>query len=635
MSEQKGRQGPDNTQPSSEKLVDAGTSTGRLVLRMLGLAWSYRLQTIRLILTQMCLLGFALSGLGLATLGVDVIADGVVEGAPPPRYPMGVDRPETWSKPFEVLIIGLVVLGIASLRFGLDRISHVWRARLVQDIVLELRAKVYDKLQRLSFQFFDANESGSIINRVTADVQAVRMFIDGVLVQVLMIVISLSFFLTFMLNIHVWLTLACLGTTPALWFLAVRFSKVVRPAYRRNRELMDRAVRVISENIQAVNVIKGFSRQAQEVDKFRTANRDVRDQKRWIFWRIATYVPLISFIPQCNLVILLMFGGWIYIHDPEFRIGQLLFFAGLLQQFSAQVGNIAQVANSMQQSLTGAQRVFEVLDAPVQIDNPENPAPLQRARGEVSFENVSYWYPDTTEPAIVDIDLHVEPGQCVAILGATGAGKSTMLHMIPRFHDPTSGRVLIDGVDLRNYEVNDLRRNVGVVFQESFLFSTTVAENIAFGHPDATAEQIERAARIAAAHEFIMEMEHGYDTIVGERGSNLSGGQRQRLAIARAVLLEPPILILDDPTAAIDPQTEHEILLAMDQAMRGRTTFVVAHRLSTLRRANQVIVLDQGRIVERGTHEQLMNRRGHYRRAAGLQLADEESRRLLGIEEAV
>lgn len=601
---------------------------------MLALAWHYRAQTLRLILTQMCLLAMALSGLGLAGVGVDVIVFGEVPNARPPRYPFGLAPPEDWSKLFEIFVIGVGVLGIAAVRFSLDRVSHVWRARLVQDIILELRARVYDKLQRLSFQFFDANESGSIINRVTADVQAVRMFIDGVLVQVLMILISLGFFLTVMMSIHVWLTLACLGTTPLLGYLAMRFAQVVRPAYRRNRELMDRAVRVISENIQAVSVIKGFSRQEQEIEKFRDANEDVRVQKRWIFWRVATYVPLISFIPQCNLVILLLMGGWIYIHEQTLTIGILLVFASLLQQFSTQVANIAQVANSMQQSLTGAQRVFEVLDAPVQIDSPPDPTPLSRARGEVDFQNVTFWYPDTTEPAMANVDLHADAGQCVAILGATGAGKSTLLHMIPRFHDPTSGRLLIDGVDVREYDVNDLRRNVGVVFQESFLFSTTVAENIAFGHPDATPEQIERAARIAAAHEFIMAMEHGYDTIVGERGSNLSGGQRQRLAIARAVLLEPPLLVLDDPTAAIDPQTEHEILLAMDQAMRGRTTFVVAHRLSTLRRANQVIVLDQGRIVEQGTHEELMGRRGHYRRAAGLQIADEESRRLLGIEES-
>jgi len=299
----------------------------------------------------------------------------------------------------------------------------------------------------------------------------------------------------------------------------------------------------------------------------------------------------------------------------------LIVFAGLLEQFSGQVNQVANVVNSVQQSLIGARRVFEILDAPIEVKDHAAAIPRPRLNGEVAFENVSFAY-DGIDPVLREINLEVKPGQCVAILGATGAGKSILMSLIPRFWDPTSGRVLLDGIDARELKLDDLRRNIGLVFQESFLFSNTVASNIAFGHPSATPEQIEKAARIAAAHDFITALPNGYDTILGESGNTLSGGQRQRLAIARAVLLEPPILLLDDPTAAIDSETEHEIFEALDRAIAGRTTFIVAHRLSTLRRADFIIVMEDGRIVQRGRHEELMRVPGPYLRVANLQLLD-------------
>jgi ATP-binding cassette subfamily B protein len=305
-------------------------------------------------------------------------------------------------------------------------------------------------------------------------------------------------------------------------------------------------------------------------------------------------------------------------------------FVGLLEQFSGQVNNIATVVNSIQQSLIGARRVFEILDAPVEVQNAPVPVRRPRLRGDVQFDHVSFAYHPISsveemtapQPVLQDICLEVKAGQCVAILGATGAGKSVLMSLIPRFYDPMSGSILIDGVDVRRLHLDDLRRNIGLVFQESFLFSNTVAANIAFGHPEATREQIERAARVAAAHDFITALPNGYDTVLGESGSSLSGGQRQRLAIARAVLLEPAILLLDDPTAAIDSSTEHEIFEALDRAIAGRTTFIVAHRLSTLRRADFIIVMEDGRIVQRGTHAELIQESGPYLRVARLQLVD-------------
>ena len=613
------------------KMQDAQASNARLVLRLLRLGWNYKLPALGVIGLQCVLLAFALSGLGLTGLGIDVIRKGLDDGAPEPAYPFGLMPPGDWSAMKIVCVVALAVLGVASVRFFLDKTSRIAKAVLVLRIIVDLRARVYDKMQRLSFSFFDANSSGSIINRVTSDVQAVRMFIDGVLIEVLMLLISLVFFVGYMLSIHAWLTVWCLATTPILWLITVIFSRQVKPAWRKNRELFDTAVLRLSENVQGVHVVKGFSRQPQEIEKFVDSNAAVRDQKQWIFWRVSTFVPLIGFLPQINLVVLMVYGGHLYMTDDTFRIGSGFFvFAGLLQQFSAQVGSIAVIANSVQQSMTGAQRVFEVLDTPSGIESPPNAVALPRAEGRVELECVTFGY-QPGEPAISQVSIVAEPGQTIAVLGATGAGKSTLLSMIPRFYDPQQGRVLIDGKDIRGYELNDLRRNIGLVFQESFLFSNTVAANIAFGHPEATMEQIEKAAKIASAHEFIMKLEKGYDTILSEGGANFSGGQRQRLAIARAVLLEPAILLLDDPTAAIDPQTEHEILEAMNNAMRGRTTFVVAHRLSTLRRADKVIVLEKGRVVQTGTHEELMDAQGHYRHAARLQIADRESRELLGM----
>lgn len=619
----------------------APTQTNRqLVVRMCRLAWRWRGQVVRCVLLQLVLLALAISGLGLLGLGIDVIghafdpiSDTNRDGNKPPSWPFGLAPPVDWPAMAQVGVVGGLIFVVAAVRFVLDRASNVWIALLVQDIVVKLRTDVYDKLQRLSFRFFDAHESGSIINRVTGDVQAVRMFVDQVLIQVLMMAVSLTFFTAYMFSLHVTLTLACLATTPLLWFLTGYFGRVVKPAYRRNREQFDDAIRIVSENAQGVHVVKGFARQPQEIRKFAAANTKIVELAGWIFWRVSIFVPLIGFIPQLNLVILLFYGGWIYIHDPGFTIGMLVVFSGLLQQFSGQVGNVAQLTNSMQQSLTGAGRVFEVLDAPLDVRSPERPVDRGRPRGDLRFEGVSFGYADGTE-ALSGIDFEARAGQVVAILGATGAGKSTLMSLIPRFYDPTRGRIRLDGVDLREYELDALRKSIGLVFQESFLFSNTVAENIAFGHPEATQEQIERAAKIACAHGFITEdLEHGYDTLLAEGGCNLSGGQRQRLAIARAVLLDPPVLLMDDPTAAIDPETEAEILEAMGEAMKNRTTFVVAHRLSTLRRADVVLVLEKGRLVQVGTHQELMGTGGHYRHAADLQSADDESRRLLGMAE--
>lgn len=650
-------------------------SRGTLLRFLLTFAWKYRAGCIKVLLLQVCLLTLGLLGLGLMGVGVDFIrfqagqrmaaathtlpsgSQALVVGGPEqqhpvavalvatptavrpapvvkqPKWPLGL-HPPPGARPMRVLLVlAGAIMGFALVRGGLNYLYTVEANKLVQgQIVVDLRAQVYEKMQRLSFRFFDANASASIINRVTGDVQSVRLFVDGVVIPCVVLVLSLVVYLVYMLHIHVGLTVACLCTTPLLYAATRRFSRIMQPRYRRLRDLVDRLVLVLNEHLNGVGVVRGFGLSSAEVTRFSAANRAVRDEQLDIFRTVSWFQPLVGLISQIGMVVLIGYGGWLvicYERAPDavsamhvgLSIGQLLVFSGLLQQFSGQVANIANIANSVQQSLIAAQRVHEVLTAPLEIEDRSDRVRLPHPRGAVAFEQVTFGF-FVDEPVLRDVTFDVKPGECIAVLGATGAGKSTLMSLIPRFYDVTQGRVLVDGLDVRSLHLDDLRHGIGIVFQESFLFSTTVAANIAFGRPDASRADVEKAARVAAAHDFICALPKGYDTVLHEGGSDLSGGQRQRIAIARAILREPAILLLDDPTASIDAHTEQDILLAMEGAMQGRTTFVVAHRLSTLRRAHRVLVLEHGRIAELGTHDELMQREGLYQEVVALQIAD-------------
>lgn len=595
-------------------------SNWALIRRLFGLAWQYRRQCVGVLVIQLVLLSLGVTGLSLTGLGIDHIRH-VVEGTPAPAPKFGPALP-AWG-PMEVLgLIAGTILVLAAARALLNYQYTLAVNRLTQqDIVPQLRGRVYDKLQRLSFRFFDENSTGSIINRVTGDVQAVRMFLDQVLMQSVIMVVSLTLYLCYMLSLHAGLTFACLATTPVLLAMASVFTRRMLPRYRQNRELADDMVRYLAESVQGMQVVKSFGREEENRAEFSRRNLAVLTQQMGIFLRVSLFTPAVGFLTRVNMMVLLGYGGWLVV-DGRLPFGSgLVVFAGLLEQFSGQVNNVAALLNSVQQAMIGARRVFEILDAPVEIRSPAAPARLARCEGGVTFERVWFGY-EPGQQVLHDISLEVPAGRCVAILGMTGAGKSTLMSLVPRFYDPQAGRVLVDGVDVRRLDVDELRRHTGIVFQESFLFSHTIAANIAFGRPQATRAQIEKAARVAAAHDFIADLPEGYDTVLGESGLSLSGGQRQRLALARAILLEPAILLLDDPTAAIDPETEHEIFAALDRAITGRTTFIVAHRLSTLRRADFIVVMEGGRIVQRGTHAELMRQPGPYLRVADLQLVD-------------
>jgi ABC-type multidrug transport system fused ATPase/permease subunit len=631
--------------PSSAQTADGpGDVEGRsrysntaLIFRLVGLAGRYKSSCFKVLGLQLVLLVLGLGGLSLTGYGIDYIRYHVStpEGPAQLDYPVakfGLAVPTGMSPMKGIFAVGGIILLMAAMRAFLNYHYSVSLNQLVQQrVVVDLRAEIYAKLQKMSFRFFDANTTGSIITRATADVQSVRMFLDQVLIQMFIMVISLTVYIAYMASLSPGLTLACLASTPLLWVASALFSARIRPEYDRNRKLADRLVQYFTESIQGVQVNKAFGREALDREAFELRNKEVYDQQFGIFWKISLYTPAVVFMTRVNIAILLGYGGWEVIHGNLPLGTGLVVFAGLLEQYSGQVTQVTNIVNSIQQSFIGARRVFEILDSPVEVQSAPDAQRCEKLSGRVTLENAGFAY-SGIDPVLRNIDLDVAPGQCVAILGMTGSGKSVLMSLIPRFFDVTEGAVKLDGIDVRRLNLEDLRKNIGIVFQESFLFSNTVAANIAFGHPRATREQIERAARQAAAHEFILKLPDGYETVLAENGQSLSGGQRQRLAIARALLLEPPILLLDDPTAAIDSETEHEIFEAMDRAMAGRTTFIVAHRLSTLRRADFVIVMERGRIVQRGTHAELMAKPGPYRRLAELQLVDAEELRDLGEE---
>ena len=611
---------PDVVPASAPAPVPASNAT--ILKRLCLVAWGHWRDCVAVLSYQVVLLALGLAGLGAVGIAVDTIRHGLDPAQLAPPWPLGLQPPAGLGPLGRVILLAALVLVMAAVRSLLNYRYSIAVGRLLQvDLVPRLRAEVFDKLQRLDFRFFDGNASGSIINRVTSDVQSLRSFIDGVLIQSVILLLSLGVYVAYMLGKNVLLTLACLASTPLLWIGTALFSRKVQPDYAENRALADNLVMALSEGVQGIHVVRGFGGERHELARFAARNRALLQQQRRIFWRVSLFSPAISLMGQLNLVVLLFYGGLV-VRRGGLSLGDLIVFAGLLQQFSGQITNLATVVNTLQQSLIGARRVFEVLDAPVIVQSPQVPRPASALVGAVRFEGVSFAYKPGV-PVLEGIDLEVPAGARIAILGETGAGKTTLLSLLPRFYDPGQGRVLIDGHDLRTLDLPGLRRQIGVVFQESFLFSETVAGNIALGHPQASLAQIERAARIARAHDFIVGLPAGYQTRVGEGGHGLSGGQRQRLALARALLLEPRILLLDDPSAALDPGTEEELFVALEEAMQGRTTFVIANRPSTLRRADRIVVLDGGKVVQQGSHAELSAHPGPYRRVLGLDEREE------------
>lgn len=591
-------------------------------VRLLGLAWAFRGPFLLSLSLSVAVLALGLAGLQLLGVVIDVIRHALDPASRPPAYPFGWTPPADWSPIRVVTVLSLGIVVQAVLSAGLAYAYSTATARLTQGkIVPYLREALYAKLQHLSFGFFDAHGSNSIFNRVTSDAQNTRLFVDGVILQGVTTALTLAAYAVFMGRIHAGLTLACLSVAVPLAILTHVYSARLRPQYLRNRELSDRMVLLFSESVRGMQTVKGFAAEPAQVRRFEEANGQVSAQQRRIFWDLSLFTPLTQILSQSSLVVLFAYGGWLYVHGRIPLGGGLVVFAGLLQQFTAQVANLSTIANSVQQSLAGARRVFEVLDAPVDVASKSGARAPGRLAGALRFDDVSFGYSDG-KPALEGVSFETRPGEVIGVFGLTGAGKSTLLSLIPRFYDPRRGRILVDGQDLRDLDLDAYRRQIGIVPQDTFLFSNTVAANIAFGHPEATMDEIRAAAKEASADVFIDALPRGYETVLGEAGVDLSGGQRQRLAIARALLLRPSILILDDPTASVDPKTENEIVEALGRASTGRTTFVVSGRVTLLRRAQRILVLEGGRLTRSGSHDELIRVPGPYRETALLQIMD-------------
>jgi ATP-binding cassette, subfamily B, multidrug efflux pump len=510
-------------------------------------------------------------------------------------------------------------LGLASAILNLgNRYGSEWIAARVG---YDLRNRLYDHVQHLPFTYHDHTQSGQLISRCIEDVRSIERFAGGAVADLVRFVLLTMGIIYIMASANPLLAgIALLPMLPLILMTSIFGTKVGGLFF-----IVDNAVGEVSnrlqENVVGVQVVRAFARENYEIKRFDVANKEVF--KSWIHvideW--AKIMPTTNWLTAVSIILILWFGGQM-VMDGTLTIGAIVAFNAYVLMLAEPAQQLTGLVNAGGEAAAGAQRVFEVLDTEPAIQSSDSAIKLDTLRGEVEFRDVCLKYKDEKTASLNGINLQVEPNRIVALIGPTGSGKTSFVNLIPRFYDITEGQVLVDGVDVREMDLVSLRKQIGIVLQTSLLFSDTIKANIAYGRPDATMDEIIAAAKAAQAHEFIESFTNGYETIVGERGVTLSGGQRQRVAIARALLMKPRILILDDSTSSVDTQTEKLIQTALDTLMEGRTTFVIAHRLSTVRRADMILVMDKGQIVERGTHEELLARGGLYNEIHDLQLID-------------
>ena len=525
-----------------------------------------------------------------------------------------------------LFLMALALLGASLMRGVADFARTYTTDSLSQKVAYDLRNLLYDKLQHLSFAFHDTEHTGNLMSKATADVEAIRRFINMGLVRSLDVGVRLIAITTILAFLSWKLTLLSLIFVPFVILQSSAVMRRLRLMWLDVQDIMGKSATILQENLVGMHVVKAFAAEAHEIRKYDRTAQELREAYFQSERLQGTNSAWLTLYFTIALGIILWFGGWEVIRG-HLTAGGLTQFILYMNQLNFPIRQAARVINSFSRAISSGQRLFDVLDAasPVQ-DHPQAKA-MGRARGHVRFHDVIFSY-DGHTPALKKIRIDAAPGQLTAILGAPGSGKSTMVNLLPRFYDVTEGSIRIDGTDIRDVTLQSLRRNVGIVQQDVYLFSASIRDNIAYGAVKASHEEIVRAAKIAQLHDHIMTLSAGYDTWVGERGVTLSGGQRQRLSIARTLLLDPPILILDDSTSSVDVETERLIHRAMTAVMRGRTTFVIAHRLSTVREADLILVLQDGEIVEQGTHRDLIGQDGIYQDIYELQLRPQEERLL-------
>jgi len=519
-------------------------------------------------------------------------------------------------------IIALVFLGVMILK-GIATFYRQYLGDLFGiTAVYELREALYDKLQVLSFTYYDNAKTGDIMSRLTEDVERFRFFLSFGFAELVRTILLVVFSLSVMFHYSIPLALVTMAAMPFLVIVVFQFDKRVHPAFRKIRRSFGRLNTRVQENISGMNTVKSLSREDFEIDRFTSSNDNYRQNYLHATSIMSRYFPLMEFIGNVCAVALLAFGGYLVINGG-LHLGELVAFFSLVWYILGPLMNLGFVVNQFSQAKASGERLIEVLDTHEDIQEKED-AIDKPIKGHVVFKDVTLSYRNEDDSALKNISFDASPGKVIGLIGATGAGKTSITQLITRFYEPECGEILLDGQKVTDYKLKTLRQSIGFVLQEPFLFSMSIRDNIAYGQPETSEERIITAAKHAQAHDFIMELPNQYDTLLGERGMGLSGGQRQRIAIARAICINPRILVLDDATSAVDMETEFAIQQALKEVMKGRTSFIIAHRISSLKHADEILVLNNGEIVERGTHEFLLNNGGPYERIYNIQYQDRE-----------
>ena len=521
-----------------------------------------------------------------------------------------------------LIIIALALLGVSLVRGMFDFARTYLTDSLSQKVSYDFRNLMYDKLQHLSFAYHDKEHTGNLYSKSTSDVEAIRRFVNMGMVRGIEVPLRMIAIVAFMINLDAQLALITLLLVPFLVFQSSVLRIRIRAMWLRVQGIMGELTTILQENLVGIHVVKAFASEEYEKKKYAKKAQQLRREYFRNERLQGTNVAIMTFYFTLTLVLVLWVGGRKIIAgdlDP----GSFTTFVLLMNQLTFPIRMTPQIAGSFARAVSSGRRIFEVVDAESPVVEKTDAKELVRAEGRVDFKDVSFAY-DPRIPALKHIDTTAKPGQITAILGAPGSGKTTIVNLLPRFYDVTDGQIAIDDVDIREFTLASLRRNVGIVQQDIFLFSASIHDNIAYGLPNTTRGEVMQAAKVAQLHDHIMSLPHDYDTWVGERGSTLSGGQRQRLSIARTILVDPPVLILDDSTSSVDVETERLIHQAMIEVMKGRTTFIIAHRLSSVREADLILVLADGEVVEQGNHRELISKSGIYREIFDLQLRPQE-----------
>jgi len=524
----------------------------------------------------------------------------------------------------------LLLLGLALVKGLFTYLYGRWTEVASQNVAFDLRNAIHDKLQSLSFSYHDRSESGQLLTRAISDVERIRFLTGRALVTLSQLVVLIIGITISMMLMNVQLALLTMVIVPFMAYASVEFGRRIRPMFRQIQQQVSDLTTRLEQNLRGARIVAAFAQERAEVERLEAENEKLLDLNLNAARLRSGFLPLLSLFASAGAIAVLIYGGQQVIRG-ELTIGELVAFTTYVGQLLRPTRRLGMIISAISQAVASGVRIFEILDAKSEVADLPGAEPLGRVQGSVSFEGVSFAYFGRHQ-VLSGIDFEARPGEVVALLGATGSGKSSVINLVPRFYDPTAGRVLIDGQDIREVTLNSLRDQIGIVLQDTTLFAATIRENISFGRPGATEEEILAAAQAASAHEFILEMSEGYDTRVGERGMTLSGGQKQRIAIARAILKDPRILILDDATSSVDTATEAQVQAALANLMQGRTSFVIAQRLSTIRRADQVLVLDKGRVVARGQrtaehtpHDELLRTSGLYADIYNRQLRRQET----------